>query len=91
MLFFFSILVTKHLEKILKAFQFQRVSLWPSLLGTLWLTGRHGAVIIAESSHVIHKHKSERKLTGNGASFWDLKAQHQWHTSPNKDLLILPK
>jgi hypothetical protein len=45
------------------------------------VVGRHGAGTVAGSLDLIHKHRAQRELTGDGMGFWNLKVHSQWHPS----------
>lgn len=60
--------------------QLQRLNAWLSWQEAWQQVGRHGAV--SENLHPNPEtEERERTVLGLGGSFWNLKVNHQWHTS----------
>lgn len=81
-------------RKFIGGLQFQRVSPWLSLVGGIASgrqAGRHGAGIVAESLHLIHKHEAEKELARDDRSFWRKPATGDVPPPTRPLLQILPK
>lgn len=76
----FSIIMIRHPEQ-------EIILIWTTIAESMApgrQAGRHATGTVAESSYIEKKTRKQRKLTGNGMSFWNIKAHPQWHTSYNK-------